>query len=163
MKIEVQEISPNEKELIQSLLQFYEYEFSIYEEDDVDEKGYFEIADVDEYFEIKEYTPLVVRVLGQPAGFVIVNSDPSAEQGRFLIEEFFIMKRFQQKGVGSDVASQVFDMFGQDWVVRVISENVKGQSFWKKVIDHYTGGNFSIEVFNDESWEGPIYTFSKPN
>ncbi len=60
MKIEVHEISPNEKELIQNLLQFYEYEFSIYEEDDVDEKGYFEIADVDEYFEIKEYTPLVV-------------------------------------------------------------------------------------------------------
>ncbi|WP_237358405.1 hypothetical protein [Vibrio owensii] len=48
MKVEVQEIAPNEKELIQSLLQFYEYEFSIYEEDDVDEKGYFEIADVDE-------------------------------------------------------------------------------------------------------------------
>ena len=64
MKIEVHEISPNEKELIQNLLQFYEYEFSIYEEDDVDEKGYFEIADVDEYFEIKEYTPLLVRVLG---------------------------------------------------------------------------------------------------
>ena len=151
MKIEVHEISPNEKELIQSLLQFYEYEFSIYEEDDVDE-----------YFEIKEYTPLLVRISGKPAGFVIVNLDPSAEQGRYLIEEFFIMKRFQKKGVGSDVASQVFDMFGQDWVVRVISENVKGQSFWKKVIDHYTAGNFSVEVFNDESWEGPIYTFSKP-
>ena len=43
MKIEVHEISPNEKELIQNLLQFYEYEFSIYEEDDVDEKGYFEV------------------------------------------------------------------------------------------------------------------------
>ena len=40
MKIEVHEISPNEKELIQNLLQFYEYEFSIYEEDDVDEKGF---------------------------------------------------------------------------------------------------------------------------
>ena len=52
-------------------------------------------------------------------------------------------------------------MFGQDWVVRVISENVKGQSFWKKVIGHYTDGYFSVEVFNDESWEGPIYTFSK--
>lgn len=64
--------------------------------------------------------------------------------------------------MGSDVASQVFDMFGQDWVVRVISENVKGQSFWKKVIGHYTDGDFSVEVFNDESWEGPIYTFSKP-
>lgn len=148
MKIEVQEISPSEKELIQSLLQFYEYEFSIYEEDDVDEKGYFEIADVDEYFEIKEYTPLLVRVLGQPAGFVIVNSDPSAEQGRYLIEEFFIMKRFQQKGVGSEVASQVFDMFGQDWVVRVISENVKGQSFWKKVIGHYTDGEFICDKIN---------------
>nr|WP_020195962.1 GNAT family N-acetyltransferase [Vibrio owensii] len=113
MKIEVHEISPHEKELIQNLLQFYEYEFSIYEEDDVDEKGYFEIADIDEYFDIKEYTPLLVRVSGLPAGFVIVNSDPNAEQGRYLIEEFFIMKRFQQKGVGSDVASQVFDMFAK--------------------------------------------------
>ena len=162
MKIEVQEISPNEKELIQSLLQFYEYEFSIYEEDDVDENGDFEIADVDEYFEIREYTPLLVRVSGQPAGFVIVNSDPNAENGRYLIEEFFIMKRFQEKGVGREVAGQVFDMFGQDWVVRVISENLKGQSFWEKVIDSYTSGRFSTEVFNDESWEGPIYTFSKP-
>ncbi|EHH2479584.1 GNAT family N-acetyltransferase [Vibrio vulnificus] len=162
MKIEVHEISPNEKELIQNLLQFYEYEFSIYEEDDVDESGDFEIADVDEYFEIREYTPLLVRVSGQPAGFVIVNSDPNAENGRYLIEEFFIMKRFQEKGVGREVAGQVFDMFGQDWVVRVISENLKGQSFWEKVIDSYTSGRFLTEVFNDESWEGPIYTFSKP-
>ena len=161
MKIEVCEISTNEKPLIQNLLQFYEYEFSVYEEDDVDENGDFEIADVDEYFDIDEYTPLLVKVAGQPAGFVIVNSDPNAPNGRFLIEEFFIMKRFQQQGIGQEVARKVFDMFGQDWVVRVISENLKGQSFGQKAIDNYTGGAFSVEVFNDASWEGPIYTFSK--
>jgi len=161
MKIEVHEISPNERELMQNLLQFYEYEFSIYEEDDVDENGDFEIADVDEYFEIEQYTPLLVRVSGQVAGFVIVHSDPSAKNGKYLIEEFFIMKRFQQKGVGRDVAGQVFDMFGQDWVVRVISENLIGQSFWKKTIDSYTNGSFFAEVLNDESWEGPVYTFNK--
>jgi len=161
MNIEVFEVSSSDKQLFQNLMQFYEYEFSIYEDDDVDVSGKFEIEDVDDYFQLNEYRPLLVCVEDRPAGFVIVKSNIDSKIDHFSIEEFFIMKKYQRNGAGQKVANKVFDMFGQFWIVRVIKENKIGQSFWNKTIKKYSNGDFSMKVINDETWDGPVYTFNK--
>ncbi|PIS01279.1 MAG: GNAT family N-acetyltransferase, partial [Chlamydiae bacterium CG10_big_fil_rev_8_21_14_0_10_35_9] len=46
------------------------------------------------------------------------------------------------KGIGREVARQLFTQFPGKWEVMQIPENTAAINFWEKVIKEYTGGNY---------------------
>jgi len=44
-----------------------------------------------------------------------------------------------------------------------ITENQPAISFWRKVIDRYSQGDFQEHTLNNENWRGPIQTFISPS
>ena len=56
--------------------------------------------------------------------------------------EFFIVSKFQGKGIGRYVAKQVFEQFPGLWEVHIIPENRGALLFWEKVIRDYTNNKF---------------------
>jgi len=59
------------------------------------------------------------------------------------LSEFFIVAKFQGKGLGSKVAVLIFEQFKGVWEVSALPSNKPARVFWKKVVSDYTKGNYS--------------------
>jgi predicted acetyltransferase len=62
--------------------------------------------------------------------------------------QFFILRKFKNKGIGSYIAQECFNKFPGIWEVMVIPGNEGAYRFWRAAIKKYTQGNF-IEYTRD--------------
>jgi predicted acetyltransferase len=69
--------------------------------------------------------------------------------------EFFVMRKYRRRGVGRQVAGQIFDMFPGQWSLYQKEDNLPAQSFWRCVIAEYTQGAYTDEYLQTEEWHGP--------
>ena len=83
-------------------------------------------------------------VNGKLAGLVLVRSccEHNTLPNPHCIAEFFVMKKYRQKGVGRAAAMKIFDMFHGGWEVSQWVNNLPAQNFWCKVISAYTNGKY---------------------
>jgi predicted acetyltransferase len=161
--IQIRRAAPEEQAVIANLSQFYIYEFGpimagITLQDD---GTYTPLPDLDAYWTDPNRHPLLVSVDGELAGFVLVEAGHATEPNS--INEFFIARKFMGKGVGRQVARQVFDLFRGRWQVTQIRKNYGAQAFWRSVIAEYTGDTFmeyydakrrSVQEFDNSATEG---------
>lgn len=102
--------------------------------------------------------PFLVRVDGSTAGFALVRRR-SAEPALHEIGEFFVLRRFQKRGVGRATAFALFDRFRGAWEVRQMAGNDPATAFWRRVISAYTNGDFEDGMEDREDGPGPIQRF----
>lgn len=159
--IDISIASPSEKPLIEQMMQLYRYDMSEFDRSDLDHFGRFSYDYLDSYWTDDSRMPLIIGISGQLAGFVLVNQHSYTGDDRYSIAEFFIMRKYRRKGIGRSFARSVFDQFGHLWEVRQTKENTAAQSFWRKVIDEYTGGNCKDFPDGKGEWTGPIQTFER--
>ncbi len=159
MNIELRTPSRADRQLIRRMMELYLYDFSEYEDSDLDEHGYFGYGDLDYFWFEKTHAVFLVMVDEQLAGFVLVDNEVVVEENERSICEFFIMRKYRRKGVGRQVAVEVFNRFPAKWEVRVIKQNTPAQHFWRNTIIEYTNNNFQEAVFDDDDWKGPVYWF----
>src|SRR5690606_21239720 len=57
--------------------------------------------------------------------------------------EFFIIAKFQGKGIGQQVAKEIFYRFPGRWIVTALSENSPAIKFWQKIINEVSSGQFT--------------------
>jgi len=159
MNIEIINASVDEKPQMKQMLEFYVYEFSVYEDLDIDENGYFGYSNFNRYWEEPDRFPFVVRSDGKLAGFVFVNKATYIPSNEWAIGEFFIMRKYRRRGIGKQAAFSIFDKYLGKWEVREIEANKEAHQFWIKVISEYTNGQYSEINANDDKWKGPIQSF----
>lgn len=73
------------------------------------------------------------------------------------IAEFFVMRKYRQKGVGKAAAEKIFDQFPGGWEISQWSNNLPAQKFWQKVVAGYTDGNYN--TFTAEGKNEAGFTF----
>ena len=134
----------SDKELIQQLDQFYLYEFSRYLPDyyKVAEDGLFHDGDYAEYWGNPGKFPYLVRHCSEIAGFALVKN----EGAHFLMDQFFVMVKFQGAGIAESAALSIFEKHPGNWLVQSLISNPKSEGFWPRVIDAYTSGRFDKRV-----------------
>jgi predicted acetyltransferase len=77
----------------------------------------------------------VIRVEGKLAGFALVGARAHfAGAGAREISEFFVLRRYRRRGVGTRVARMLFSRFPGAWEVAELSWNVGARRFWRGVI-----------------------------
>lgn len=159
--VELQPARLEEKPALRQLLELYSYDFSEFSDDEVDEHGLFGYPYLDHYWTEPDRYPFLVRVNGQLAGLALVRmaSYFPDRASSICIAEFFVMRRYRRRGVGTRVAKLLFEHFHGHWEIAQTVQNVAAQAFWRKVISDYTGGDFSETVLNSETWRGPIQEF----
>lgn len=165
MNIEVKRAAIEEKSILRNLLELYQYDFSEFEGDDLNEHGLFEYKYLDHYWTEDTRYPFIVRVNGKLAGFALVRDLISPDNNiTHCISEFFIMKKYRKQGICRTVAHKVFDMLPGRWRVAQIEQNIPAQKFWRKVISAYTADDY-LEIYqNDNDWVGQVQQFlSKGN
>ena len=160
MEIELQGAEINDKPVLRNLFELYQYDFSEYENSDVDEHGLYGYRYLDHYWTDPGRYPFLIRVDGRLAGFVLVrelhegHGSPTRS-----IAEFFVMRKYRRRGVGREVARRIFDQFPGRWRVAIEKNNPPAQSFWRRVIEEYTGGDFEEMRLEGEEWSGVVYVF----
>src|SRR5262245_39793457 len=159
MNVEITQASIDEKTLLQRMMQFYSYDFSEFDDSDLDSHGNYDYPYLDHYWVEKGYYPFIVRVDEKLAGFVLVNRRCYLPDREWVIAEFFIMRKYRGKGVGKQVAFHVFDQFYGKWEVHEIERNKPAHQFWRKVISDYTHNQFTETHWEAEEYSGPIQCF----
>lgn len=144
--------------IIQNMARFYVYDMSRYcgfisEDWACPEDGLYECLDFKSYFIEPDRKAFLVRVGNELAGFVLLNQVGTLPELDWNVGEFFILAKYQGKGVGKQVAHELWNRFPGVWEVSVIPENKAGLVFWRHAIMSYTLGNHieQMKTLKDES------------
>jgi len=141
--VEVITATPADKLRVERLLQLYEHDNSEFFGADVDPDGLYRVMDTEAIWQ-PGWHIFLVRVSGQLAGFAFVTQHPSylGDGETYLMDEFFIMRKYRRRGVGEYIARTLFDRFPGRWEVSQWPTNLISQTFWRRVIGRYTDGRF---------------------
>jgi predicted acetyltransferase len=161
MNIEISPAAVNERPILRQLMELYQYDFSEFDNADITPMGLYDYPYLDHYWVEPERSPFLVRVNSNLAGFVLVAryNYLTRQKDCWVMAEFFIMRKYRHQGIGEYVAQYIFDRFRGTWQVGQITENKPAISFWRKVIDRYSQGDFQEHILNNENWQGPVQTF----
>jgi len=172
MNIKVIPASKEAMPVIQNMARFYAYDLSkscgFYELFDwsFPENGLYEALDVSKYWNEPNRYPFLIRVDDELAGFVLINKVGSMPSIDWNMGEFFIVGKFQGKGIGKQVAIELFDQFSGQWEVMQMPPNIPAIKFWRKIIADYSNNQFieTTIITNDpEPHTSNIFRFHSIN
>ena len=158
--IELLRAASGHRSLLRQLYELYCHDFSPMTDVDMGEDGYWTGEDFLDPWPDDLHIYLI-RVDHCWAGFAWVAFggyvDPRA--ANFLMDEFFVLRKYRRRGVGEWAAVWLFNQYPGTWEVGEIPENGEAQAFWRTVIGRYTSGNYREIQVNNEHWHGPVQIF----
>ncbi|HEN8710572.1 MULTISPECIES: GNAT family N-acetyltransferase [Pseudomonas] len=135
LPIELLTTTPDQADLIRNLYQFYAYESSDWEQEDVEVNGRFYIHEehLQRYWLAEGWSANLVLVDGFIAGFVLVERSELPGINASELADLFILKRYRRQGIGRAVALQVLTGAG-DWLLRCYAPDPAAVAFCKAVV-----------------------------
>lgn len=158
MNIELRRPSRSDRHLIRCMMQLYLYDFSEYEDADLDEHGLFSYGDLDYFWFEPTHAAYLVTVDGKLAGFVLVDNDVKLAESERAVSEFFVMRKYRRRGVGKQVVHQLLDLLPARWEAAVMETNQPAQQFWRQAFAAYRQGIFQETALNNDEWQGPVFS-----
>ncbi|MGE8419110.1 hypothetical protein D3C81_974010 [compost metagenome] len=136
--VELLQTGAEQAELIRNLYQFYAYESSDWEQEDVEVDGRFYIHEehLARYWQEPQWSANLILVDGFIAGFLLVERSELPALNALELADLFILKRYRRKGIGRAVVSQVLTSGESDWLVRFYDQDETAQAFWRAVLDN---------------------------
>lgn len=160
MEIELKQADFNDKPVLRNLFELYQYDFSEYENSDVDDHGLYGYRYLDHYWTDPGRMAFLIRVNGKLAGFALLRQLHDGHSSpTYSIAEFFVMRKYRRKGVGRECARRLFDHYPGRWRVAEEMNNLPSQTFWHNIIEEYTQGNYEEMRLNNEEWRGLVQVF----
>lgn len=139
---------PEQAGLIRNLYQFYAYESSDWEEEDVEVDGRFYVNDahMDRYWQSPGWSASLVLFDGFIAGFVLVEQSELPGMDVLELADLFVLKRYRRQGIGCAVAAQMLATPGSDWLVRYYGQDEVAVAFWQAVLQDLPRSSRFIEL-----------------
>ena len=161
MNIELIEVKEAEKSVLRRLVELYNYDFSEYDQADVNAHGLYRYKYLDHYWTEEARHPFFIKVDGELAGFVLVSDYCYVlkDAGANSIAEFFVMRKYRRRGVGRIVACEIFAKFPGKWEVLQCRTNIPSIRFWEKIVGEYADGSFERHDALTEDWRGQALVF----
>lgn len=137
--------------IIQNMARFYVYNLSrdcgfISEDWVLPADGLYESFDFKPYFQDPTRKAYLIKVKDELAGFVLLNCATTSPDTEWNMGEFFILAKFQRKGIGKKVANRIWEIHPGLWEVSILPENKRALAFWRKIISDLTDGKYSEEM-----------------
>ena len=167
MDIKLKRVVVEEKEILRNLLEKYDYEFSQYDQREVNALGLYGYSYLDYYWTEAKRWAYFILVDDKLAGFAMVIDLPEVEDREtdFQMAEFFVMHKYRNLGVGKQAAFSVFDLHRGKWQLKRHPLNLGSVYFWDNVIGSYTKGEFELVksypgTDYDDGSLGDVYFFT---
>ncbi len=157
----------SERRLIESLIQVYIYEFmqielpcSIHMESD-GQDCYPPFADLDRYWRIEGFYPLLIRVEERLAGFALINTHSRrGEKVELNMAELFIAREHRRRGVGTEAVRLILAQYPGRCEIAVAEHNVAAKMFWPRALAAAPNVFQIVRLEGDgKHWRGPIWSF----
>lgn len=164
LRTTLHEATAEDVPVLRRLMQLYLYDLGTIDGWDIGDDGLFGSAErIESFWSEGSRRTFMIRVDGVLAGFVMVREGARfAGPGTRELAEFFVMRKYRRRGVGTLAATTVFDMFPGRWEVDQLASNVEAQAFWRAVIGRYTGGRFDDAERRLGTWHGRMQIFRTP-
>lgn len=152
MEINLVPVTFKDKEVLSNLYQFYNYDFSLFTDQDVNQHGEFEV-NIDYFWEgDHRWNPYLIEVSGNLAGFVVVlfeNLDTDPDPAH-VVYDFMILQKYRRTGIGTAAAIKTLDLFKEaKWKLAQMENNKPAIAFWRKVLKDYTKDNYTERYLSD--------------
>ena len=156
-----------ERTLIERLSQFYIYDFSEMEPPSSsqmefsDQGDYLPLIELETYWRIQGFHPLMIRVKDRLAGFALINT-LSRHGGRteHNMAEFFIARKHRRRGVATEAVRQTLARYPGRWEIAVAERNLVARAFWPRAIAAAPDVSELVQLDGDGGrWRGPIWSF----
>ncbi|MFK0309920.1 GNAT family N-acetyltransferase [Pseudomonas sp. NPDC090233] len=135
LPIELLPTTADQAELIRNLYQFYAYESSDWEQEDVEVDGRFYVHEehLQRYWQSAGWSASLVLADGFIAGFVLIERSELPGFDASELADLFILKRYRRQGIGRAVAQQVLSAPG-DWLLRCYAPDPVAVAFCTAVV-----------------------------
>lgn len=149
--VELMQTGPEHAELIRNLYQFYAYESSDWEQEDVEADGRFYIheAHLARYWQEPQWSANLILVDGFIAGFLLIERSELPGLEALELADLFILKKYRRQGIGRALATQVLTSGEEDWLVRFYGQDEMALAFWRSVLDELPRPVHAIESDDD--------------
>lgn len=142
--IQLKQVSKDDKEILNNLLQLYLHDISLYFPIDFDSNsGTYIYDDLNKYFALSENYAYLFMDDNNIIGFALVDKDVDANE--MVVQEMFILNNYKNKGYGKEAIFNVFDTYKGNWIIKSLPCSSKSENFWNKAIKEYTNDRFEIE------------------
>lgn len=155
------EAKESQKDILQRLLELYQYDLSVVTDDDVGQFGLYGYSYLDCYWVEEKRYPYLFLFREAFAGFARANRVNwlPENDGAHSIAEFFVLKKYRRQGVGTVAAQYVTNRFPGKWEIRILRENQSAIQFWRQIINKLTSGRFVERIPDPHLWRGPVFSF----
>lgn len=153
--------------ILANLLELYAYDFTEHWKFDIGDNGFYGYEDLPLYWTDSNRYPYIIYVKNKIAGFIMIQrgSPISDDKEMWDIAEFFILKKYQNQGIGTAVVHQIWKKFKGCWQVRVLIENEDACAFWLQAITKFIGQtpNKTVKHIKRDDWSADwfIYKFKQ--
>lgn len=124
-----------------NLLELYAHDFSEFHDLELGPDGRFGYRDLLLFWLEPNRHPFLVRIDGKLAGFVLVKrgSEISGDETVWDMVEFFVLRGYRRRGIGTEIAHTVWRRFPGRWEVRVMESNHSARNFWEHAVAKFAG------------------------
>ncbi len=150
--------------VLANLLELYSHDFSEFIDLRLQPDGRFGYPRLSLYWEEEGRFPFIVKVDGELAGFALVSkgSRIGGDPDVWDLSEFFILRGYRGRGVGSAAARETWRRFSGIWEVRVRESNPAAHGFWKAAIQGFTGSAVPATLVTEQDIRWHVFSFASP-
>ncbi|MDN6858632.1 GNAT family N-acetyltransferase [Pseudomonas sp. CAN2814] len=151
LSIQLVQAGPEHQDLIRNLYQYYAYESSDWEDEDVEVDGRFYIHEehLARYWSEPEWSANLILADGFIAGFLLVEGSELPGIDALELSDLFVLKKYRRMGIGRALANQVLLGNPGPWLVRFYAQDEVAAAFWKAVFADLPRPVQSIEPGDD--------------
>ena len=156
MKVYLDRVSIDKKDVLYQLLQYSLYEESLTDGNEMNNDGVFEYKNFDSYFTDDNKDALFIKEqdTDKLLGFVMINDYVKKNTNGHSIAEFMVIPKYRKNKIGRQTAINCFNMYKGNWEVSPSFGSNDAYAFWKKVIEEYTNNKYKyvdgLFIFNNE-------------
>jgi predicted acetyltransferase len=163
--IELIPATRDQKPILANLLELYIHDFSEFVPLNLAPDGRFGYPRLPLYWSDPHRHPFLLRADHNLVGFALVKrgSEISGDHSIWDLAEFFILRAYRKRGLGTAAAHEVLQRFPGLWEVRVLPANVPACLFWQRAISRFTGRPIQPAVVESggKSWQ--LFSFESSN
>jgi predicted acetyltransferase len=158
---EVVRATAEQQPILENLLELYIHDFSEFHHVPLGMDGRFGYRNISLYWREPGRHPFLVRMDDKLAGFVLVKrgSEFSGNESVWDMAEFFVVRGYRRRGVGTEIAHEVWRQFPGWWEVRVMESNHSVLHFWEHAITMFTGEAIDSARFEKSGEFWHIFSF----
>jgi predicted acetyltransferase len=160
--IEVIPAPAEQEQTLANLLELYAHDFSEFHDLEIGEDGRFGYKFLPLYWSDPGRYPFLVKTDGSLAGLILVKRDQAVfgDQVVWDMAEFFVLRGYRRRGIGTQMAHEIWRRFLGAWEVRVMRSNVAANHFWAQAVSTFAGERVDpvYPEKGDECWA--VYRFT---